>query len=148
MDHDQARTRLLTERAEVADLLAGAESSAQEDRETEDEEAQVYTSDAAQPLAAEGEDDAIAERMRERPAAASGARSPGRPARQVPELRAWRARRVPTQVARCGGGQIQARAPRSGCPPGPPRHAVGRLTILSCTENDRSRVTEEDPVAP
>jgi DnaK suppressor protein len=69
MDHDQARARLLAERAEVADLLAGAESSAQEDRETEDEEAQVYTSDAAQPLAAEGEDDAIAESMRDRLAA-------------------------------------------------------------------------------
>jgi DnaK suppressor protein len=66
MDHDRARARLLAERAEVADLLAGAERSGQDDRATEDEEAQVYTSDAAQPLAAEGEDDAIAESLRER----------------------------------------------------------------------------------
>ncbi len=69
MDHDQARARLLAERAEVAELLAGAESAGQEDRASEDEEAHVYTSDAAQPLAAEGEDDAIAESMRERLAA-------------------------------------------------------------------------------
>jgi DnaK suppressor protein len=66
MDHDRARARLLAERAEVADLLAGAERSGQEDRVTEDEDAQVYTSDAAQPLTAEGEDDAIAESMRGR----------------------------------------------------------------------------------
>jgi DnaK suppressor protein len=69
MDFDRARAQLLAERAEVADLLAGAESSGQEDRAVEDEEAQVYTSDAAQPLTAEGEDDAIAESMRERLAA-------------------------------------------------------------------------------
>ena len=42
MDHDQARARLLAERAEVADLLADAESAGQQDRETEDEEAAVY----------------------------------------------------------------------------------------------------------
>ena len=66
MDHDRARTLLLAERAEVADLLAGAEASAREDRETEDEDAHVYASDAAPDLAAEGEDDAIAESMRER----------------------------------------------------------------------------------
>jgi DnaK suppressor protein len=69
MDLDRARAQLLAERAEVADLLAGAESSGQEDRAVEDEEAQVYTSDAAQPLTAEGEDDAIAESMRDRLAA-------------------------------------------------------------------------------
>jgi DnaK suppressor protein len=69
MDHDRARSLLLTERAEVADLLADAESSAQEDRETEVEDAQVYDSDAAPDLVAEGMDDAIAESMRDRLAA-------------------------------------------------------------------------------
>jgi DnaK suppressor protein len=69
MDHDQARARLLAERAEVADLLAGAESAGQQDRETEDEEAAVYVSDAAQPLTEEGIDDAVADSMRERLAA-------------------------------------------------------------------------------
>ena len=69
MDHDRARSLLLAERAEVADLLAGTESSAQEDRETEDEDAQVYDSDAAPDLVAEGMDDAIAESMRDRLAA-------------------------------------------------------------------------------
>jgi DnaK suppressor protein len=69
MDHDQARARLLAERAEVADLLADAESAGQQDRETEDEEAAVYVSDAAQPLTEEGIDDAVADSMRERLAA-------------------------------------------------------------------------------
>ncbi len=69
MDHDQARARLLAERAEVADLLADAESAGRQDRETEDEEAAVYVSDAAQPLTEEGIDDAVADSMRERLAA-------------------------------------------------------------------------------
>jgi DnaK suppressor protein len=69
MDHDQARARLLAERAEVADLLADAGSAGQQDREAEDEEAQVYVSDAAQPLTAEGMDDAIADSLQERLAA-------------------------------------------------------------------------------
>ena len=69
MDPDRARSLLLAERGEVADLLAGTESSAQEDRETEDEDAQVYDSDAAPDLVAEGMDDAIAESMRDRLAA-------------------------------------------------------------------------------
>ncbi|HEY3035387.1 MAG TPA: hypothetical protein VGJ54_12140 [Streptosporangiaceae bacterium] len=69
MDHDQARARLLAERAEVADLLADAESAGQQDRVTEDEEAAVYVSDAAQPLTEEGIDDAVADSMRERLAA-------------------------------------------------------------------------------
>jgi DnaK suppressor protein len=66
MDHDKARARLLAERTEVADLLAGTESSAREDRETEVEDAQVYDSDAAPDLVAEGMDDAIADSLRER----------------------------------------------------------------------------------
>jgi len=69
MNHDEARARLLAERAEVAELLAGAERGGQEDRETEDEEATGEVSDAAQPLTAEGEDDAIADSLRERLAA-------------------------------------------------------------------------------
>ena len=69
MDHDRARALLLAERAEVADLLASTESSGQEDRETEDEDAQVYDSDAAPDLVAEGMDDAIADSLRERLAA-------------------------------------------------------------------------------
>jgi DnaK suppressor protein len=66
MDHDKARARLLAERTEVADLLAGTESSARQDRETEVEDAQVYDSDAAPDLVAEGMDDAIADSLRER----------------------------------------------------------------------------------
>ena len=52
MNHDEARARLLAERTEVADLLAGTESSSREDRETEVEDAQVYDSDAAPDLVA------------------------------------------------------------------------------------------------
>jgi DnaK suppressor protein len=66
MNHDEARARLLAERSEVAELLAGAERGGQEDRETEDEEATGDVSDAAQPLTAEGQDDAIADSLRER----------------------------------------------------------------------------------
>ena len=66
MNHDEARARLLAERAEVAELLAGAELEGQEDRETEDEEAAGEVSDAAEPLTAEGMDDAIADSLRER----------------------------------------------------------------------------------
>jgi DnaK suppressor protein len=69
MNHDEARARLLAERAEVAELLGGAESAGQEDRATEDEEAAGDVSDAAQPLTAEGMDDAIADSLRERVAA-------------------------------------------------------------------------------
>jgi DnaK suppressor protein len=69
MNHDQARARLLAERTEVAELLAGAESEGQQDRATEDEEATGEVADAAQPLTAEGMDDAIAESLRERLAA-------------------------------------------------------------------------------
>ncbi|HEY1318701.1 MAG TPA: hypothetical protein VGF32_00580 [Streptosporangiaceae bacterium] len=69
MNHDEARARLLAERAEVAELLAGTEQGGQEDRETEDEEAAGDVSDAAQPLTAEGMDDAISDSLRERLAA-------------------------------------------------------------------------------
>ena len=69
MNHDEARARLLAERTEVTELLADAESGAQQDRETEDEEATGDVSDAAAPLTAEGMDDAIAESLRDRLAA-------------------------------------------------------------------------------
>ena len=69
MNHDQARARLLAERTEVAELLTGAESEGQQDRATEDEEATGEVSDAAQPMTAEGMDDAIADSLRDRLAA-------------------------------------------------------------------------------
>jgi RNA polymerase-binding transcription factor len=68
MDEEQARRRLRAERAEVQRLLAGTEASSWEDRESEDEQG-ADVADPAQPLSAEGEDDAIAESLRERLAA-------------------------------------------------------------------------------
>jgi DnaK suppressor protein len=56
MDNEQARARLLAERAEVEGLL----------RDTEDEAATGDIEDAAQPLTAEGMDDSIADTLRER----------------------------------------------------------------------------------
>ena len=67
MDHKEARARLLAERAEVMSLLADAERSGWQDRESEQETGDI--ADPAQPLAAQGEDDAIAESMRDRLAA-------------------------------------------------------------------------------
>jgi DnaK suppressor protein len=70
MDNEQARARLLAERAEVEDLLRGTERAGLQDRESEDDSAETGDSaDAAQPLAAEGQDDAIAESLRDRLAA-------------------------------------------------------------------------------
>jgi len=66
MNNDEARARLLAERAEVAELLTGTESEGRQDRATEDEEATGDVSDAAQPLTDEGMDDAIAESLRDR----------------------------------------------------------------------------------
>ena len=67
MDQDQARARLLAERAEVVELLRDAESAGRQDRDSEAETGDI--ADAAQPLAAEGVDDAVAESMRDRLAA-------------------------------------------------------------------------------
>jgi DnaK suppressor protein len=67
MDLDQARARLLGERAEVTDLLKDAESAGRQDRDAGGETGDI--ADAAQPLAAEGMDDALAEGMRDRLAA-------------------------------------------------------------------------------
>ena len=70
MDNEQARARLQAERTEVLGLLQDTERAGQEDRETEVEAAETGDSaDAAQPLAAEGLDDAVAESLRDRLAA-------------------------------------------------------------------------------
>jgi DnaK suppressor protein len=66
MDENRARDLLQTERAEVLNLLRDAQEAGREDRETEDEQGQEDVSDAAQPLTAEGMDDAIAESMQDR----------------------------------------------------------------------------------
>jgi DnaK suppressor protein len=67
MDEDQARARLRAERAEVAGLLTDAETAGQQDRAAEDETGDI--ADSAQPLTAQGMDDAIAESLRDRLAA-------------------------------------------------------------------------------
>jgi DnaK suppressor protein len=67
LDHEQARKRLLAERAEVMDLLADTEQSGWEDREAEQETGDI--ADPAQSLTAQGMDDAVAESLRDRLAA-------------------------------------------------------------------------------
>ncbi len=67
MDQGVARDRLLAERAEVAQLLKDAQSAGEQDRETEDEPGDY--ADAAQPLTAEGMDDALADNFGDRLAA-------------------------------------------------------------------------------
>ena len=67
MDADRARARLRTERAEVMALLREAESAGKQDREAEGEVGDV--ADSAQPLAAQGVDDAVAASLRDRLAA-------------------------------------------------------------------------------
>ena len=64
MDHDQARARLLAERAEVADSLRDAESAAQRDRAASDVPGDAV--DAAQPLVDQGTDEDITQSLRER----------------------------------------------------------------------------------
>jgi DnaK suppressor protein len=68
MDQGVARERLTAERAEVARLLRDAVSAGEQDRETEVDETGDYA-DSAQPLTAQGMDDAIAEGFRARIAA-------------------------------------------------------------------------------
>ena len=68
MDQGVARERLTAERAEVARLLRDAVSAGEQDRETEVGETGDYA-DSAQPLTAQGMDDAIAEGFRARIAA-------------------------------------------------------------------------------
>jgi DnaK suppressor protein len=64
MDEDQARPRLLAEREEVQSLLKDTRAAEQQDRDAEAETGD--TGDAAQPLTAEGMDDAIAESLSDR----------------------------------------------------------------------------------
>jgi DnaK suppressor protein len=67
MDKKRARALLEAERAEVQTLIKRAEEAEGEDREAEAEIGDI--ADAAQPLAAEGLDDAIAESLENRLAA-------------------------------------------------------------------------------
>jgi DnaK suppressor protein len=64
VDHDQARARLRAERAEIEDSLAATESAVRQDQTAEQEVGDA--ADVAQPLAAEGTDEAIAESLRGR----------------------------------------------------------------------------------
>ena len=66
MDQDRARSLLIAERDEVQGLLKNAEVAGRQDRLSEVDGAQGDVSDAAQPLTAEGMDDAIAESLRSR----------------------------------------------------------------------------------
>lgn len=66
MDADEARARLRAEREQITTLLRDTESAAEQDREAEDEAATGDVSDAAQPLTAQGIDDAVAASLRER----------------------------------------------------------------------------------
>jgi len=66
MDQDRARSLLIAERDEVQDLLKDAEAAGQEDRQSEVDSEIGDVGDRAQPLEAEGMDDAIAESLRSR----------------------------------------------------------------------------------
>jgi len=66
MDTERARSLLVSERDEVQGLLKDAEAAGQEDRQSEVDSEAGDTGDAAQPLQAEGEDDAIAESLHSR----------------------------------------------------------------------------------
>ncbi len=67
MDENRARELLVAERAEVAELLRDTESAAVTD--LEDRDGPGDYGDAAQPLAAEAQDEAVADQLRERLAA-------------------------------------------------------------------------------
>ena len=64
MDESRARELLVAERAEVAQLLRETESAAVTDLESDDGPGDA--GDSAQPLVAQADDEAIAERLRER----------------------------------------------------------------------------------
>ena len=66
MDQDRARSLLITERDEVQRLLKETETAGQDDRVAEVESVAEDEADAALALTEEGEDDAIAESMRDR----------------------------------------------------------------------------------
>jgi DnaK suppressor protein len=67
MDESVAKQRLTAERTEVARLIMDAESAATQDRDAEVEPGDY--ADAAQPLTAQGMDDALIEGFRDRIAA-------------------------------------------------------------------------------
>jgi DnaK suppressor protein len=66
MDQDRARSLLTTERDEVQDLLKGTKAAGQGDRQAEVDSEAEDEADAALALTEEGEDDAIAENLRNR----------------------------------------------------------------------------------
>ena len=69
MDQDRARSLLVAERDEVHQLLSGAEADGLQAREAEAESEAEDSADAALALTEEGQDDAIAESLRNRLAA-------------------------------------------------------------------------------
>src|SRR5262249_46171072 len=95
MDNEQARARLLAERAEVEDLLRDTEQAGQRDREAEAEAMPGDIEDAALPLTAEGLDDSVADTLRERLAAL--ARRAGRGHAGPPGVRGRGARPIPEE---------------------------------------------------
>ncbi len=66
MDQERARASLLAERDEVQGLLKDTEEAGRQDRQAEVDSEAGDIEDAAQPLAAQGMDDAIAESLRNR----------------------------------------------------------------------------------
>jgi DnaK suppressor protein len=68
VDETKARELLAAQRAETETLLKSVSREGREDRDSEDDEG-ADIADPAQPLSAEGEDDAIAESLRDRLAA-------------------------------------------------------------------------------
>ena len=66
MDQDRARSLLIAERDEVRSLLKESEAAGQDDRVAEVESEAEDNADAALALTEEGEDDAIAESLRDR----------------------------------------------------------------------------------
>lgn len=66
MDQDRARALLFAERDEVRSLLKEAEASGRDDRVAEVESEAEDNADAALALTEEGEDDALAESLRDR----------------------------------------------------------------------------------
>ncbi len=66
MDQDRARSLLIAERDEVQSLLKDAEATARQARVAEVESEAEDSADAALALAEEGQDDAVAESLRNR----------------------------------------------------------------------------------
>ena len=66
MDQDRARSLLIAERDEVRSLLKETEAAGRDDRVAEVDSEAEDNADAALALTEEGEDDAIAESMRDR----------------------------------------------------------------------------------